>query len=77
MRKLTFTVLAAAAILLVNSVGWTASAATSTGAAIPSAARNFSPIKETACRGYGRWCGPGYGAVLASRRSFLGVQVRA
>ena len=60
MRKLAFTVLAAAAILLVNPIGWSANAATSTGAAIPGAARNFSPIKETACRGYGRWCGPGY-----------------
>ena len=60
MRKLAFTVLAAAAILLINSIGWSASATTLTGAAIPDAARNFSPIKETACRGYGRWCGPGY-----------------
>ena len=60
MRKLAFTVVAAATILLVNSIGWSANAASLSGAAIPGAARNFSPIKETACRGYGRWCGPGY-----------------
>jgi hypothetical protein len=60
MRKLAFTVVAAASILLVNPIGWSANAATLSGAAIPGAARNFSPIKETACRGYGRWCGPGY-----------------
>lgn len=59
MRKLIFMAFAVAAILLVN-FGSTASAATSTGAAIPSSARNFSPVKEAACRGFGRWCGPGF-----------------
>jgi hypothetical protein len=58
MRKLFVT---AAMILLVNSVGWTANAATTAPAsAIPSAARNFSPIHQAACQGWGRWCGPGY-----------------
>lgn len=58
MRKL---ILTAAAILLVNSMGWSANAATTAPvSAIPSAARNFSPVHEAACRGYGRWCGPGY-----------------
>jgi len=60
MRKLSVTVMAAAAILLVNSMGCAANAATNTENAIPNTARNFSPIHETACRGWGRWCGPGY-----------------
>ncbi len=58
MRKL---ILTAAAIFLVNSMGWSANAATTAPvSAIPGAARNFSPVHEAACRGYGRWCGPGF-----------------
>jgi hypothetical protein len=68
MRKLTVTVTAAAAILLVSSMGWTANAATATVNAIPGAARNFSPIHETACRGFGRWCGPGFTRVCGPYR---------
>jgi hypothetical protein len=44
MRKL---ILTAAAILLVNSMGWSANAATTAPvSAIPGAARNFSPVHE-------------------------------
>ena len=61
MRKPAVTILAAVAIVLVNSLGWSAHAATTAPAsAIPSEARNFTPIHEAACRGWGRWCGPGY-----------------
>jgi hypothetical protein len=58
MRKL---VVSAAVILLVISMGWTANAATTAPvSAIPNASRNYSPVHEAACRGWGRWCGPGY-----------------
>jgi hypothetical protein len=56
MRKLSITL---ATILMVGTLAWKADAATATATAIPNAARNFSPIHETACRGYGRFCGPG------------------
>jgi hypothetical protein len=60
MRKLSITVVAAAAILALNSMGCSANAVTASGSTLPNAAKNFSPIHETACRGWGRWCGPGY-----------------
>ena len=61
MRKLTVTVMAAAVILLVNSMGWSAHAATiAPMSAIPNAAKNFSPVQQAACQGWGRWCGPGF-----------------
>jgi hypothetical protein len=59
MRKLSITVVAAAAILALNSIGCSANPVAS-GNALPNAAKNFSPIQETACRGWGRWCGPGF-----------------
>jgi hypothetical protein len=59
MRKLSITVAAAAAILALNSIGCSANAVTASGNTLPNAAKNFSPIHETACRGWGRWCGPG------------------
>jgi hypothetical protein len=57
MRKLSIAVVAAAAMLALNC---SANAVTASGNALPNAAKNFSPIQETACRGYGRWCGPGF-----------------
>jgi hypothetical protein len=60
MRKLTIAVVAAAAILALNSIGCSANAVTASGNTLPNAAKNFSPIQETACRGWGRWCGPGF-----------------
>jgi len=59
MRKL-LVITAAAAILLVGSMAAKADPATSSGSALSHAAKNFSPVKEAACGGYGRWCGPGY-----------------
>jgi hypothetical protein len=58
MRKLSITVVAAAAILALNSMA--ANAVTASGNTLPNAAKNFSPIHDAACRGWGRWCGPGY-----------------
>ena len=51
MRKLAVTVMAAATILLVGSLASKADPASSTGTAIPKAAKNFSPIQEAACQG--------------------------
>ncbi|MEK4035481.1 hypothetical protein WOC76_06160 [Methylocystis sp. IM3] len=56
MRKL-FVAVAAAACL----VPLAASARPIDGAAsLYSQARNFTPIEEAACQGWGRWCPPGY-----------------
>jgi hypothetical protein len=44
MRKLAVTVTAAATILLVGSLGCKADPASSTGIAIPKAAKNLSPV---------------------------------
>lgn len=43
MRKLSITVVAAAAILLLNSMGCIANAVTASGSTLPNAAKNFSP----------------------------------
>jgi hypothetical protein len=59
MRKLSITLMAAAAILALNSMA-SANPVTTSGNTLPSAVKNFSPIQEAACRGWGRWCGPGY-----------------
>jgi hypothetical protein len=61
MRKLPSIVAAVVAILLVSGSAWKADAATIIGStALPTAAKNFSPIQKAACGGYGRYCGPGY-----------------
>jgi hypothetical protein len=60
MRKLSVTVLAAAAIFLVGSLACKADVATSNGTALPKAAKNFSPVEPAACRGFGEHCPPGF-----------------
>jgi len=60
MRKLSILGTAAAVLLSVGLIGSSANAAPAPSNSLPNAARNFSPIKETACQGYGRWCGPGW-----------------
>jgi hypothetical protein len=59
MRKL-LVITAATALLLAGSMAAQADPATASGSALSAAAKNFSPVKEAACQGYGRWCGPGY-----------------
>ena len=59
MRKLTRTL--AIALLLAGSAALTADAQTSRGAgSISSAAQNFTPIEQVACRGWGPYCRPGF-----------------
>ncbi len=60
MRKFTMTL--AAAALVLGSMALPASAQTTNGAgSVHALSQNATPIvKQAACRGYGRWCGPGW-----------------
>jgi hypothetical protein len=58
MRKLTMTTAIAAAFLCLGAIG--ADAMTGPGPTKQAPATNYTPKQEAACRGYGRWCGPGY-----------------
>ncbi len=59
MRKLTVIFAATVAMLFAGSMLWNAEAATWQGAGcISTAAQNFTPIEQAACRGWGR-CPPG------------------
>jgi hypothetical protein len=61
MRKLTVTL--AAAALVLGSMALSASAQTQQSGAnsLHSLAQNATPItKQAACRGWGRWCPPGW-----------------
>jgi predicted small secreted protein len=67
MRKVTRTL--AIALLLAGSVALTADAQTSRGAGnISSAAQNFTPIEQVACRGWGPYCRPGFTRVCGPYR---------
>ncbi len=61
MRKLIVTAAAMAALFVIGSSIEPAQAQTTRAAAsIAAATQNFTPIEKAACRGWGRWCGPGY-----------------
>src|SRR5262245_20089468 len=67
MRKVTRTL--ALALLLAGSAALTADAQTSRGAGdINSAAQNFTPIEQVACRGWGPYCRPGFTRVCGPYR---------
>lgn len=51
---------AAAAMLLSGLAPWSGAAAAPAGAAKPPATANVSRAEGAACRGWGRWCGPGF-----------------
>ena len=60
MRKLMTALAATAAILVAGSMVWKAEATTpGSGANLPLAAKNFSPVIKAACRGPGGRCRPG------------------
>ena len=60
MRKLITALAATAAILVAGSMVWKAEATTpGSGANLPLAAKNFSPVIKAACRGPGGRCRPG------------------
>ena len=59
MRKLMMTFTATA--ILLGTMAIAANAAQMPGAAnFHTQLQNATPIKEAACRGFGRWCGPGF-----------------
>lgn len=59
MRKFAITLAVSAAILSLGAIGG-ASAMVGTGTLNGHPALNYTPKHEAACRGFGRWCGPGY-----------------
>jgi hypothetical protein len=67
MRKLTTTLTAAA--LMLGTMAIAANAAQMPGAAnFHTQIQNATPFKEAACRGFGRWCGPGFVRVCGPYR---------
>ena len=61
MRKLAFVVAVSAIALGAGVYAWQAEATTAPAAAVPGASKNYSPlVKESACRGWGRHCPPGF-----------------
>ncbi len=66
MGKIAITL--AAAALLLGSVAWTAEAQTQGAPSIHAQAQNATPIVQAACRGFGRWCLPGFRRVCGPFR---------
>jgi hypothetical protein len=68
MKKLTMTL--AAAALMLGSMALTANAQThQLGSGLHAQIQNATPIvQQTACRGFGRWCGPGFTRVCGPYR---------
>ena len=62
MRKLAIALSVLAAVAFAGGVAWKAEATTwkSGTLNLPSAAKNQSPVEQTACYGWGRFCPPGY-----------------
>jgi len=61
MRKLAIGVAVMAVVIGAGLFAWQAEATTSTAAAnLGATAKNYSPVKEIACRGWGRHCPPGF-----------------
>ena len=59
MRKLMITLTATVAIGAVGVPLWQAQAASFGDPAITSKLKNYTRVEPAACRGWGRWCGPG------------------
>ncbi len=69
MRKLFVTFAIAAAILFAGSLAWKADAVTWTGSSrMKAAEQNYTPFDNVACRGFGRFCGPGFTRVCGPYR---------
>jgi hypothetical protein len=62
MRKLAVAIGLAAAVLLAGGITGKAEALTWNSATVnlPGVAKNYSPIDQIACRGWGRHCPPGF-----------------
>jgi hypothetical protein len=70
MRNLAIVLTATLAVLFVGLLALNAEATTVTGSAVFGAkAKNYSPmVQETACRGWGPHCPPGFHWVCGPRR---------
>lgn len=60
MRKLTITLTAAALALGLSAVAASAQTQSAGALSLQHQLKNATPIEHTACRGFGRWCGPGF-----------------
>lgn len=62
MRKIAITLSVAAAVLFAGAIAFKADATSlrSGTSGLPAATKNFSPLQETACRGWGPMCPPGW-----------------
>jgi hypothetical protein len=62
MRKIAITLGVAAAVLVAGGLAWKADAtAVKSGTSgLPAATKNYSPVEQTGCRGWGPMCPPGW-----------------
>jgi hypothetical protein len=61
MRKFTMTLAATALVLGSMAIAANAQSQSAGAASVHGLVQNATPIvKSVACRGYGRWCGPGW-----------------
>ena len=60
MRKLTMTLAAAALMLGTMAIAANAQTQAPGAAGIEAQIKNYTPIEQAACRGFGRWCPPGF-----------------
>jgi hypothetical protein len=62
MRKLAIALGLSAAVLVAGGIAWKADATTwrSGTLNLPGATKNYSPVEQTACYGWGRYCPPGF-----------------
>jgi hypothetical protein len=62
MQKFALTIATATALLVAGTCGWQAQAQSLHPGAtkIPTAAATLVPTKDVACRGWGRYCRPGF-----------------
>lgn len=70
MRKLAIALGVTAAVLFAGGIAWKADATTwRTGTwNLPAAAKDYSPIENVACYGWGPYCPPGYTRRCGPRR---------
>jgi hypothetical protein len=61
MRKLAIALAVTGAVIGAGLFAWKAEATTGMAAAtLGAAAKNYSPVQKTGCRGWGRHCPPGF-----------------
>jgi hypothetical protein len=70
MRKFAIALGVTAALVSAGGLAWQADATTwrSGTLNLPSAAKNYSPVEETACYGWGQHCPPGFHWFCGPRR---------